>query len=48
MRIQASAVDENGSVPEPVRKGLLETLDRYGRWQTTAKSLRDPGRSARA
>ena len=47
MRIQANAVDESGMVPEPVRKGLLETLDRYGKWQTTVKGLREPGRGAR-
>lgn len=44
MRIQSSAVDENGLVPEPVRKGLLDTLDRYGKWQTTSRSLRDSTR----
>lgn len=47
MRIQANAVDENGTVPDDVRKGLLDTLDRYGKWQTTAKNLREPARGTR-
>ena len=46
MRIQASAVDENGMVPEHIRKGLLETLEKYGKWQTTAKNLREQPRRA--